>query len=250
MMQLEFLVLFAVLLSAVDITRARPKCVASKNEEYSSCSCTMSDGSGTINLAPLQNDSVVPRFTTVDNITHWQYSYNPCTPFDMFVGQNNSGLGYKPCKHAAMARWTTQSTHQCFSLGPPESAVWEYEPLDQPQKMLRSNLTLTFTFVNDTLTKNQGVISLVCNKNMTRNETEFKYIGLKYDMHSIYYFSLESKCSCAGECGEAPTPPTTAAPPGTTEGLIIGLSVAAGVLLLIAIIAIAVCCSRRGYASV
>jgi hypothetical protein len=43
-----------------------------------------------------------------------------------------------------------------------------------------------FSYRNDTLTKNQAVIYLKCNSNMTLNESTFQYLGIEHEAHSIY----------------------------------------------------------------
>ncbi|XP_031551319.1 uncharacterized protein LOC116288635 [Actinia tenebrosa] len=249
---------FLLLLGAVlTVKSLAERCVPI--EEYSSCACRLNETKQVFNLSPLapKNASERPRFTANHTTSGWHYSYNPCDGFDLFVSKDNESRA-EPCKNVAVARWTASPPEVCFDLGDPDSAVFDYTNINLSRFNLTSvsNLSITFTHVNDTRLKNRAMIYLVCNSNMTYfNQSVFKYLETEYETYSSYYFTLESRCGCPGLCG---TPPEKSK--GSTKRskdkkdrtwLIIGISIGAVIILLLVILAV-ICCrtKRSGYTSI
>ncbi|KAK3751868.1 hypothetical protein QZH41_009683 [Actinostola sp. cb2023] len=148
--------IIALLLNAlVAFCLAADQCIPSTVKEYSSCACKLNSTNKYINLSPLQNASVVPRFTTnTSNIKqeeNWYFSYNPCKPFDMFVQVTNHSCKDVAVSDVGVGRWTSLTsspTRQsvCQDLGDQNNVVFDTTPFNLTQYGFDwSNVTLKFT---------------------------------------------------------------------------------------------------------
>lgn len=157
-----------------------------------SCKCTMSDGSGSINLRSIGKQGAnAPAFETGLGSDGYSYQYNPCYPFtsvitetqtlyDLAVLQRGYGYGY--------------------DLGVQSSETFGYDPL--------SGVSLTYT-AGDLIRKSR--VTLVCDASRSDHSLEFvgELITTEYD------FILTGPCACFDTCDDNGLIPGITVPPVT-----------------------------------
>ncbi|CAH1238358.1 Hypp5571 [Branchiostoma lanceolatum] len=107
-------------LSIIVLVIVRPT-LAANCTKTGPCSCDMDDGSGTIDLSALAGASA-PAFNgeaTKWPDHNWQYSYNPCTPFDM-----------QSCLSVAACQVSSDGIGESYDIGYHDSVVFSMEGRD------------------------------------------------------------------------------------------------------------------------
>lgn len=192
-MKYSSLILFIASTNFVFVTAAT---TCENVEGLSGCACRFSNGLKPISLQDLvgnNTDGKPIRFKTKTS-NDWSYAYHPCGTFNMFMDiQLNTG-DYG-CRKASAGRFTDRSARQCEGLGDLTGAKFEvHETFEYP---IASNLTVTF--VNAT-SAHAARISLVCDRSLTKKQTEFKFVNVTEGPIEFYDFSLAGPCSCPGGC--------------------------------------------------
>ncbi|XP_066302680.1 uncharacterized protein [Branchiostoma lanceolatum] len=155
------------------------------------CSCDMDDGSGTIDLSALAGASA-PAFTgaaTKWPDHNWQYSYNPCTPFDM-----------QSCLSVAACQVSTDGIGESYDIGYHDSVVFSTDGRD---------VTITYNAYDR---QRHTTVKLVCS-----SRTVFTVDGEDPNAMVSYYFTLESPECCVKGPGPGPNTTTSPGPNPTTS---------------------------------
>ncbi|XP_078703453.1 uncharacterized protein LOC144928647 [Branchiostoma floridae x Branchiostoma belcheri] len=149
-------------------------------ESIDSCSCTMSDGSGVVNLRPLVSGAPTYKdYIATQTTDDYLYSWNPCAPFSE-VGSGDP----ESCTNVAACQVAKDGSIS-YGLGTQDSA--SFTVTDDPNM----GQTLTLVYQMPQGGRVSGVI-LEC----TQGATTFSAIGEV--TVGAYSFQLSSPCACPG----------------------------------------------------
>ncbi|XP_078703633.1 uncharacterized protein LOC144928820 [Branchiostoma floridae x Branchiostoma belcheri] len=137
-----------------------------------SCSCTMADGSGVIDLSPLASTDGTPRYKgykATQPPDPYLYDWNPCQPFTDGDCQSVAGCQTNP------------DTGDNYNLGTQDSASFGSAE--------DGTVLLMYT---------SGVRTLLVTLTCTSGPTTFTVIGEDQTVGSTYGYELRSPCACPG----------------------------------------------------
>ncbi|CAH1277315.1 Hypp9564 [Branchiostoma lanceolatum] len=139
-----------------------------------SCSCKMSDGSGTVSLHALDNPAAAFKDVATTSGVEYTFYYNPCSGLTIGLEacMNVSGCAYN---HVAQ-RYTALGTVQPDAFTPDEGRL--IIAYSDKQSGMSYNLTL------------------VCD--IAATNPKFAFTGIR--QQNSYDFMLTTRCACADEC--------------------------------------------------
>ncbi|XP_078573465.1 uncharacterized protein LOC144860198 [Branchiostoma floridae x Branchiostoma japonicum] len=187
--------IFLHILSAIVVVLIRPT-VAANCIQTGPCSCDMDDGTGTIDLSSLAG-SGAPAFSgsaTKWPDDSWQYSYNPCTPFDM-----------QQCYSVAACQVRSDGSGESYDVGSQDSVLFSMDGND---------VSITYNAYDY---QRHSIVKLVCS-----SSTVFTVDGENPDETTAFYFTLESPACCPQGSGPGPTGPGPNPDPTITISISVG----------------------------
>ncbi|CAH1238356.1 M6PR [Branchiostoma lanceolatum] len=182
-------------LSAIVVVMIRPT-LSATCFQTGPCSCDMDDGSGTIDLSALAGSGTAAfnGEATKWPDENWQYSYNPCTPFDM-----------QSCYSVAACQVKSDGSGESYDIGSQDTVLFSMEGND---------VVITYT-ANDY--QRHTIVKLVCG-----SSTVFTVDGEDPDASTSFYFTLESPECCVKGSGPGPTGPNPGPGPTITLSISVG----------------------------
>jgi len=144
-----------------------------------SCQCTLSDGSGVINLRSLASKTAYPRWQNII-LEPYSYSYNPCQGFDFEGPPYYSNL-------AILQQATYETTVDIYDLGVQSKSSFL-------NSVARGNY---IKYVSQDELRTSFVV-LLCEEGQTDHLLEFagELVTTEYE------FILASPCACPGGCDD------------------------------------------------
>ncbi|XP_035674311.1 uncharacterized protein LOC118414393 isoform X1 [Branchiostoma floridae] len=149
-----------------------------------SCTCDMSDGTGAINLHPLDNPWAPLRSSHLqpDLGRNFTYYYNPCSGFSFTNTM---------CTNVSTCQVDTEA--QLFY------ALGDVAPQPNPD-VNQENGSVTFHYVNTEDTGRHSDIRLICDPD--QHVPEFTSLGEPSE--NFYVMALKTRCACPGLCKDDP----------------------------------------------